>query len=183
MLESARGPQVAAAPRASSRNAILARGNRRHGNRHAPVIPAPTPPRPRSRSLRLPCRDRPPVAGRNDGRRRATSMAAMREAAKKTFLATLAFAALVLAGAANADGIPTTPLRGASEVPARDTKATGFVKLKLNHDGTKLEYVIHVSHIENVVMANIHLASAGHNGAAVAVLFGPAEPAGGRSGG
>jgi hypothetical protein len=101
----------------------------------------------------------------------------------KTFLASLAFGTFVLAGAASAGGIPTTPLRGASEVPARDTRATGFVKLKLSHDGTRLDYVLHVSHIQNVVMANIHFASAGHNGAAVAVLFGPARPAGGRSGG
>jgi hypothetical protein len=101
----------------------------------------------------------------------------------KRWIASLSLGVLVLAGSASAGGIATTPLRGAYEVPARDTRATGFVKLKLNHDGTKLQYVLHVSHIENVVMVNIHLASAGHNGAAVAVLFGPAEPAGGRVGG
>jgi aldose sugar dehydrogenase len=87
------------------------------------------------------------------------------------------------AGKENQRAAFTTRLSGDEEVPPRDTQATGKVQLKLNKDGTELDYTINVSKIENVVSAHLHLGAAGMNGDVVATLFGPVAPDGGRENG
>jgi len=72
-------------------------------------------------------------------------------------------------------------LSGKDVVPARTTQATGQVKFTLSQDGTQLQYRINVSNIENVVSAQVFLGAAGENGAAVAMIYGPAAPGGGKT--
>jgi hypothetical protein len=74
-------------------------------------------------------------------------------------------------------------LDGASEVPARDTRAEGELKLQLSPDGQSIEYRIIASNIDNVFMSHIHLAAVGKNGGIVVFLFGPVAPGGGRTDG
>jgi len=92
-----------------------------------------------------------------------------------------------LAANANAD-VPAAKnfvahLTGASEVPARDSRGVGEVKLQLTSDGTALEYRLISSNIHNVVQSHIHLAPAGVNGPIVVFLFGLVPPGGGRTDG
>jgi len=74
-------------------------------------------------------------------------------------------------------------LTGASEVPARDTRGVGEVKLQLSDDGTALEYRLISSNIHNVVQSHIHIAPEGVNGPIVVFLFGLVAPGGGRTDG
>src|SRR5262245_56661163 len=101
----------------------------------------------------------------------------------RNLIPTLGLALLVLAGAALAAEPRTVQLRGADEVPARDTKATGHATFKLSDDGTRLDYELYVANIDNVVMARIHMSAAGQNGDVVAFLYGPVSPGGGRKDG
>jgi len=90
----------------------------------------------------------------------------------------LALVPLGLAPAASAGDNFVAPLAGGSEVPARDTSATGVAKFKLHEDGTALLFKINVGDIDNVVAAHIHCAPAGVNGPIGVTLF-MAAPAGG----
>jgi hypothetical protein len=72
-------------------------------------------------------------------------------------------------------------LVGANEVPPRDTRAEGELKLQLSADGKSLEYRIIASNIDNVFMSHIHIAPVGLNGGIVVFLFGPVAPGGGRT--
>ena len=74
-------------------------------------------------------------------------------------------------------------LAGANEVPARDTRAEGEIKLQLSSDGQSLEYRIISSNITNVVASHIHIAPVGVNGGVVVFLFGNVPPGGGRTDG
>lgn len=74
-------------------------------------------------------------------------------------------------------------LTGKDVVPARETKATGEAKFTLSADGTQLEYRIGVGNIDNVVSAAIHVGTAGETGEAIAILYGPAAPGGGKANG
>ncbi len=74
-------------------------------------------------------------------------------------------------------------LAGDNEVPARDTRAQGEIKLQLSADGKALEYRIISSNISNVFASHIHIAPAGVNGPIVAFLFGSVPPGGGRTDG
>jgi len=74
-------------------------------------------------------------------------------------------------------------LVGANEVPPRDTRAQGELKLQLSADGQSLEYRIISSNIDNVFMSHIHIAPVGVNGGIVVFLFGPVAPGGGRTDG
>lgn len=65
---------------------------------------------------------------------------------------------------------------GAAEVPANDSRAQGVALLRLSADGSALHYRLIVANIENVLMAHIHLAPAGANGAVVAWLYPSAPP-------
>src|SRR5438445_9428187 len=67
-------------------------------------------------------------------------------------------------------------LVGANEVPVRDTRAEGELKLQLSPDGESLEYRIIASNIDNVFMSHIHIAPAGANGPIVVFLVGPVAP-------
>jgi len=72
-------------------------------------------------------------------------------------------------------------LSGDSEVPMRDTNATGQAIFQLSRDGSVLAYRLIVANIDNVVASHIHLAPAGSNGGVVAFLFGAVPPGAGRS--
>ena len=74
-------------------------------------------------------------------------------------------------------------LAGANEVPARDTRAQGEIKLQLSADGKALEYRIISSNISNVFASHIHIAPVGVNGGIVVFLFGSVPPGGGRTDG
>ena len=74
-------------------------------------------------------------------------------------------------------------ITGASEVPPRDTRGVGELKLQLSPDGNTLEYHLISSNIRNVVASHIHLAPTGVNGPIVVFLFGSVPPGGGRTDG
>jgi hypothetical protein len=63
------------------------------------------------------------------------------------------------------------------EVHVVESKATGQAVFQLSKDGTELSYKVIVANIENVIMAHIHLASAGVNGPVVAWLYPSSPPA------
>jgi hypothetical protein len=68
-----------------------------------------------------------------------------------------------------------THATGAEEVPARDTRAQGQLKMQLSRDGQTLSYRLIVANIENVTQAHLHRAPAGANGPIVLWLY-PAGP-------
>src|SRR5437870_2259693 len=70
-------------------------------------------------------------------------------------------------------------ITGASEVPPRDTRGVGELKLQLSPDGNTLEYHLISSNIRNVVASHIHLAPTGVNGPIVVFLFGSVPSGGG----
>ena len=74
-------------------------------------------------------------------------------------------------------------LSGDDEVPARDTRGQGELKLQLNAAGDTLEYKIISSNIYNVVQSHIHIAPAGINGPIVVFLYGLVPAGGGRTDG
>jgi hypothetical protein len=71
-------------------------------------------------------------------------------------------------------------MTGDQEVPMRETNAVGQTVLRLNRDGTELDFMLMVANIENVVASHIHLGPEGSNGPIVAFLFGTVPPGGGR---
>lgn len=91
----------------------------------------------------------------------------------------LLLAALAHPGRVGADTVYVAHLTGDQEVPPRDTGAQGQLVLRLNEDGTALEYRLVAANIENVVGAHLHLAPATENGQIVVHLFNGA-PGGGR---
>jgi hypothetical protein len=74
----------------------------------------------------------------------------------------------------------TAHLDGGSEVPERETLATGQAIFQTDVDDTAISYKLIASNIENVVASHIHLAPAGVNGPIVAFLAGPFPAGGGR---
>jgi hypothetical protein len=74
-------------------------------------------------------------------------------------------------------------LRGAEEVPPRDTRARGASLLVAFRGSGRLAFALSVSRIRNVVQAHIHVGPRGTNGPVVAFLFGPVPPNGGRRNG
>jgi hypothetical protein len=74
-------------------------------------------------------------------------------------------------------------LVGANEVPPRDTRAEGELKLQLSPDGQSLEYRIIASNIDNVFASHIHIAPPGVTGSIVVFLFGTVPAGGGRTDG
>lgn len=67
-------------------------------------------------------------------------------------------------------------LSGDEEVPAVDTRATGQTVFRLSKDGAELSYRLIVANIEDVMMAHIHLAPAGENGAVAVWLYPDGPP-------
>jgi hypothetical protein len=70
----------------------------------------------------------------------------------------------------------TTHLKGAFEVPVRDTNAQGEAIFQLSDDGTALDYKLIASNIDNAFMAHIHMAPAGVNGPIVVWLYPSTAP-------
>jgi len=70
-------------------------------------------------------------------------------------------------------------LRGANEVPARETPARGISVFHLKRDGTQLGYVLAVAKIDNVVAAHVHCGAPGVNGPVGATLFSGGTPGSG----
>lgn len=66
-------------------------------------------------------------------------------------------------------------LSGDEEVPAVDTNAQGQALFKMSKDGESIRYKLIVANIEDVLMAHIHLAPPGSNGAIVVWLY-PSGP-------
>ncbi|HSQ60360.1 MAG TPA: CHRD domain-containing protein [Acidobacteriota bacterium] len=73
-----------------------------------------------------------------------------------------------------------THLNGASVVPARSTQATGQATFLLAAGGMSLDFRVNVANIANVTAARIHIGAPGENGLAVATLYGPEAPGGGK---
>ena len=74
-------------------------------------------------------------------------------------------------------------LSGSEEVPAVATQARGQAMLFLNEGATELKFRLIVSNIENVTTAAIYLGATGATGPAVATLYGPVTPGGGKKNG
>lgn len=74
-------------------------------------------------------------------------------------------------------------LNGASVVPARSTQATGQANFMLAPGGTSLDFRVNVANISNITAVRIHLGAPGENGLAVATIYGPAAPGGGKKSG
>lgn len=70
----------------------------------------------------------------------------------------------------------STHANGSMEVPARDTQGQGQAIFHLSKDGTKLDYKLIASNIENVFQAHIHMAPPGVNGGIVVWLFPSTTP-------
>lgn len=66
-------------------------------------------------------------------------------------------------------------LTGASEVPARDTTASGRAVLALSADATKLSYRVMVNEITGISAAHIHKAAIGVNGGIIFPLYSSAS--------
>lgn len=98
-------------------------------------------------------------------------------------LAAVVLAVAVAAPALAASKVFKANLRGADEVPAHDTKATGHATLTVNSDQTSIDYKVTLGNIDNVTGIHIHLGALGENGDVVATLFGPAAAGGGRANG
>lgn len=74
-------------------------------------------------------------------------------------------------------------LSGRSEVPAKDTQATGEAHFDLNADASILQFRVTTGNIKNVTSAGIYLGSPSENGELVAMLYGPVAPGGGQKSG
>lgn len=91
-------------------------------------------------------------------------------------IAGLAVAGVAVAGL-NANW--SVHLKGSAEVPARDTQAQGQAIFHLSPDGTRLDYKLIGSNIDNAFMAHIHMAGPGVNGPIVVWLFPSTAPVAG----
>jgi len=74
-------------------------------------------------------------------------------------------------------------LSGSEEVPPVVTDATGHVNFLEAKDGTELHYRLVVDNLQNIVSAQIQLGARGEVGLAVATIYGPMAPGGGRKNG
>lgn len=74
-------------------------------------------------------------------------------------------------------------LKGANEIPSRDTHARGVAHFMLSEDGLTMHYKLIASNIRNVVASHIHRGNAFVNGGVGQFLFGDAPPAGGAQNG
>ncbi|HEY2923749.1 MAG TPA: CHRD domain-containing protein [Candidatus Eisenbacteria bacterium] len=101
-------------------------------------------------------------------------------------MSALAVLLFLTQGTSFAAGAKTTfraTLTGTEEVPARTTQANGTATFTLNKAGTEIKYRLIVHNIENITEAHIHMGATGANGPAVAILFGPVAPGGGKKNG
>jgi len=94
-------------------------------------------------------------------------------------LALLVFTSGVLASSSDSKNF-VAQLRGADEVPSRDTLARGNAIFQLNDDGTVLSYRLIAANIDNVVASHIHCGAAGVSGPVGVNLFTGGAPGSGR---
>lgn len=99
-----------------------------------------------------------------------------RTAVKAALLAVLVVNGMAVAAPPDSKNFEA-PLSGREEVPAVDTNAAGDTVLRLNDEGTEIDFRLMVANIDDVTQAHIHCGSAGVNGPVVAFLFGFADPA------
>jgi CHRD domain len=81
--------------------------------------------------------------------------------------------ALVAAPADAGDRNFVAQLSARTEVPSNESLAQGQAIFHLSADGAQLDYRLITANIDNVVVAQIHIAPTGVNGPVVAFLFGP----------
>ncbi|MER5174984.1 MAG: CHRD domain-containing protein [Candidatus Nitrosocosmicus sp.] len=62
-------------------------------------------------------------------------------------------------------------LTGKSEVPPKDTKATGFVQLNANEGNNSMSYKINVTNIEKATSVHLHQGKVGENGPSMVIPF------------
>ena len=93
--------------------------------------------------------------------------------------AVIAGLAVVGAAVAGLNANWSAHLNGSGEVPARDTQAQGQAIFHLSPDGTRLDYKLIGSNIDNAFMAHIHMAGPGVNGPIVVWLFPSTTPVAG----
>src|SRR6266849_6681713 len=67
-------------------------------------------------------------------------------------------------------------LTGDQQVPAVNTDAFGFAKVRLSEDNSTLSFEVVVCNIANVIASHIHVGAAGTNGPVVLPLFGSSTP-------
>lgn len=67
-----------------------------------------------------------------------------------------------------------TPLSGSEEVPPHDIQSRGVAIFHVSDDGTRVDYRLNASNIENVVAGHIHSGTLGTNGPVVVTLVTPA---------
>jgi hypothetical protein len=67
-------------------------------------------------------------------------------------------------------------LTGAQQVPAVNTDAFGFAKVRLSEDNSTLSFEVVVCNIANVIASHIHVGAAGTNGLVVLPFFGSSTP-------
>ena len=77
----------------------------------------------------------------------------------------------------------TAHLSGRSEVPARETQASGEARFDVSADGTTLQFRVTTGNIENVTAAQLYIGAPTENGTAIATLYGPMAPGGGKKSG
>lgn len=78
--------------------------------------------------------------------------------------------------AAIADQVFVANLSGFSEIPPRQTEATGAVAVSLNPDGESLHYRLSVSNLQDVTAAHLHMGQTDENGPVVVPLLGEGAP-------
>jgi CHRD domain-containing protein len=81
---------------------------------------------------------------------------------------------IALAAPAHALDFWKAELKGEKELPPTDTRSQGWVELRLQPDGNLL-YRLHVANLQDVTMAHLHAAPAGHAGGILAWLY-PSVP-------
>ena len=97
-------------------------------------------------------------------------------------------------GAPDATGVTAVPgktytadLSGKDVVPAIETAATGSASFTVDATGTRIQFVLSVSNITDVIAARVHVGKPGSNGSGVLILYpGPTQAGtftGGLSGG
>ncbi len=69
-----------------------------------------------------------------------------------------------------------THLTGDQQVPAVNTDAFGFAKVRLSEDNSTLSFEVVVCNIANVIASHIHVGAAGTNGPVVLPFFGSSTP-------
>lgn len=81
-------------------------------------------------------------------------------------------------GASAATGVTTVPgktytadLSGKDVVPAVETTATGSASFTVDATGTRIQFVLSVSNITDVIAARVHVGKPGSNGPGVLILY------------